>query len=116
MLQLQFGALELALEAPELFLGGPEMVPAMELELLLVRELAREPVTTLEFVPVKDLEISQGIAQSNQLVQSSLPWASSSMADRLTWLNIVLPAALVAPASLEEDLVSMAKALEQVLE
>ena len=38
------------------------------------------------------------------------------MADRLTLLNIALPAALVAPASLEEDLVSTAKALEQVLE
>ena len=116
VLQLQFGALELALEAPGLFLGVPEMVPAMELELLLVRELAREPVTALEFVPVKDLVISQGIAQSNQLVQSSQPWFSSSMADRLTLLNIALPAALVAPASLEEDLVSTAKALEQVLE
>nr|CAN74025.1 hypothetical protein VITISV_021522 [Vitis vinifera] len=116
VLQLQFGALELALEAPELFLGVPEMVPAMELELLQVRELAREPVTALEFVPVKDLVISQGIAQSNQLVQSSQPWFSSSMADHLTWLNIALPAALVAPASLEEGLVSTAKALEQVLE
>ena len=116
VLQLQFGALELALEAPELFLGVPEMVPAMELELLLVRELAREPVTALEFVPVKDLVISQGIAQSNQLVQSSQPWFSSSMADHLTWLNIALPAALVAPASLEKVVVSTAKALEQVLE
>ena len=38
------------------------------------------------------------------------------MADRLTLLNIALPAALVVPASLEEDLVSTAKALEQVLE
>ena len=55
VLQLQFGALELALEAPELFLGVPEMVPAMKLELLQVRELAREPVTALEFEPVKDL-------------------------------------------------------------
>nr|CAN70734.1 hypothetical protein VITISV_028974 [Vitis vinifera] len=116
VLQLQFGALELALEAPELFLGVPEMVPAMKLELLQVRELAREPVTALEFVPVKDLVISQGIAQSNQLVQSSQPWFSSSMADRLTLLNIALPAALVAPASLEKVVVSTAKALEQVLE
>ena len=85
VLQLQFGALELALEAPKLFLGVPEIVPAMELELPLVRELAREPVTALEFVPVKglvkipeiepvmDLGIAQGIAQSNRLVQSSQP-------------------------------------------
>ena len=112
MLQLQFGALELALEAPELFLGVPEMVPAMELELQLVRELAKIP----EIEPVLALGISQGIAQSNQLVQSSQPWVSSSMADRLTLLNIALPVALVALASLEEDLVSTAKALEQVLE
>ena len=116
VLQLQFGTLELALEAPELFLGVPEMVPTMELELPLVRELAREPVTALEFEPVKDLGIAQGIAQSNRLVLSSQPWFSSSMVDRLTLLNIVLPAALVAPASLEKDLVSTAKALEQVLE
>ena len=113
---LEFGAREVALEAPELFLGVPEMVPAMKLELLQVRELAREPVTALEFEPVKDLVISQGIAQSNQLVQSSQPWFSSSMADHLTWLNIALPAALVAPASLEKVVVSTAKALEQVLE
>ena len=85
-------------------------------------------MTALEFVPVKDLVkipeiepvlalgISQGIAQSNQLVQSSQPWFSSSMADRLTLLNIALPAALVAPASLEKVVVSTAKALEQVLE
>ena len=120
VLQLQFGALELALEAPELFLGVPEVVPAMKLELLQVRELAREPVSDLvkipEIEPVMGLGIAQGIAQSNQLVQSSQPWFSSSMADRLTLLNIALPAALVAPASLEEDLVSTAKALEQVLE
>ena len=32
---LEFGAREVALEAPELFLGVPEMVPAMELELQL---------------------------------------------------------------------------------
>ena len=38
------------------------------------------------------------------------------MADRLTLSNIVLPAALVALASLEKVVVSTAKALEQVLE
>ena len=109
---LEFGAQEVALEAPELFLGVPEMVPVMEL----AGDSAREPEMALEFEPVKDLGIAQGIAQSNRLVLSSQPWVSSSMADRLTWLNIILPAALVAPASLEEDLVSTAKALEQVLE
>ena len=29
--QLQFGAREMALEAPDIFLAAPEMVPAMEL-------------------------------------------------------------------------------------
>ena len=83
----------------------------MELELQLVRELARLP----EIEPVMDLGIAQVIAQSNQWVLRSLPWVSSSMADLRTWLNIVLPAALVAPASLEVELVSTAKALEQNL-
>ena len=94
MFPLEFEALELALEAPELFLGVPEMVPAMEL----AGDSAREPATALEFEPVMDLGIAQGIAQSNRLVLSSQPWVSSSMADRLTLLNIALPAALVAPA------------------
>ena len=58
VLQLQFGALELALEAPELFLGVPEMVPVMEL----AGDSAREPEMALEFEPVKDLGIAQGIA------------------------------------------------------
>ena len=92
MFPLEFGAREVALEAPEIFLGVPEMVPAMEL----AGDSAREPVTALEFEPVKDLVkipeiepvmdlgIAQGIAQSNQWVLNSLPWVSSSMADRLT--------------------------------
>ncbi|RVW66751.1 hypothetical protein CK203_066373 [Vitis vinifera] len=87
-------------EAPELFLGVPEMVPAMELELLQVRELAREP---------GDCSVKSIGSELSTLV-------SSSMADRLTLLNIALPAALVAPASLEKVVVSTAKALEQVLE
>ena len=81
MFPLEFGALELALEAPELFLGVPEMVPAMEL----AGDSAREPVTALEFEPVMELVIAQGIAQSNRWVLSSPPWVSSAMADRLTW-------------------------------
>ena len=82
------------------------------LEFVSVKDLVKIP----EIEPVLALGISQGIAQSNQLVQSSQPWFSSSMADRLTLLNIALPVALVAPASLEEGLVSTAKALEQGLE
>ena len=109
---LEFGAQEVALEALEIFLAASEMVPttelARELELQLEKNLVRIP----EIEPVMDL----GIAQSNQLVLSSQPWVSSSIADRLTLLNIALPAALVAPGSLEEDLVSTVKALEQVLD
>ena len=47
----------MALEAPEIFLGVPEMVPAMELELQLVRELARLP----KIEPVLALGIAQGL-------------------------------------------------------
>ena len=114
---LEFGALELALEAPEIFLGVPEMVPTMELaggsarelELQLEKDLVRIP----EFEPVTALGIAQGIAQSNRWVLSSQPLA---MADLRTWLNIVLPAALVAPASLEVELALTAKPLEQNLD
>ena len=81
MFPLEFGAREVALEAPEIFLGVPEMVSAMEL----AGGLAREPETALEFEPVKDLVkipeiepvmalgIAQGIAQSNRWVLSSQP-------------------------------------------
>ena len=89
LLQLQFGALEVALEAPEIFLAAPEMVPAMEL----AGDSTREPVTALEFEPVKDLvKISEmkpvaalGTAQSNRWVLSSQPLASFAVADLLTW-------------------------------
>ena len=96
------------MEAPEIFLAAPEMVPAMEL----AGDLVNEPVMALEFEPVMELKKALEIAQSNRWVLSSQPLASFVMVDLRTWLNIVLPAALVAPASLEEDLVSTAKALE----
>ena len=73
MFPLEFGAQEVALEAPKIFLGVPEMVPAMELarelELQLVKDLARIP----EIEPVMALGISQGIAQSYRWVLSSQP-------------------------------------------
>ena len=77
----EFGAREVALEAPEIFLAVPEMVPAMEL----AGDSAREPETALEFEPMMELENAPEIAQSNRWVLSSPPWVSSSMADRLTW-------------------------------
>ena len=113
---LEFGAREVALEALEIFLGVPEMEPAMELARELELQLEKDLVRIPEIEPVMALGIAQGIAQSNRWVLSSQPLASFLMVDLRTWLNIVLPAALVAPASLEEDLVSTAKALEQVLE
>ena len=110
----------MALEAPEIFLVAPEMVPALEL----AGDLAREPelqqemdlVRIPEIESVMALGIAQGIAQSNRWVLSSPPWVSSAMAYLLTWLDIILPAALVARASPEVELVSTAKALEQNLE
>ena len=57
MFPLEFGAREVALGAPKIFLGVPEMVPAMELELQLVRELARLP----KIEPVLALGIAQGL-------------------------------------------------------
>ena len=112
MFPLEFGAQEVALEAPEIFLGVPEMVPAMEL----ARDSAREPETTLEFEPVLELGKALEIAQSNRWVLSSPPWVSSTMADRLTLEGIVLSAALVARASPEVELALTAKPLEQNLD
>ena len=88
------------------------MVPAMEL----AGDSAREPETALEFEPVMELGKALEIAQSNRWVLSSPPWVSSTMADLLTWLGIVLPVALVARASPNKDLALTAKALEQNLD
>ena len=74
---MEFGAWEVELEAPEIFLAAPEMVPATELAWESARELELEPVMEL----VKALEI----AQSNRWVLSSPPWVSSAVADPLTW-------------------------------
>ena len=69
VLQLQFGALELGLEAPEIFLAAPEMVPVMEL----AGDSAREPETALEIESVMELGKALEIAQSNRWVLSSPP-------------------------------------------
>ena len=74
---MEFEAWEVALEAPEIFLAAPEMVPATELAWESARELELEPVMEL----AKALEI----AQSNRWVLSSQPLVSSAMADCLTW-------------------------------
>ena len=73
---MEFGAQEVALEAPEIFLAAPEMVPATKLAWESARELELEPVMEL----VKALEI----AQLNRWVLSSPPWVYSTVADPLT--------------------------------
>ena len=70
---MEFGAREVALEAPEIFLGAPEMAPKMELARELVRELELEPTMALEIAP------------SSQWVLSFQPLASFAVADHLTW-------------------------------
>ena len=74
---MEFGAWEVELEAPEIFLAAPEMAPATELAWKSARELELEPVMEL----VKALEI----APSNRWVLSSTPWVSFAVADPLTW-------------------------------
>ena len=69
---MEFGAREVALEAPEIFLAAPEIVPAMELE------------TALELEPVMELVKVLEIAQSNRWVLSSAPLVSFAVADPLT--------------------------------
>ena len=70
---MEFGALKVALEAPEILLATPEMAPTTE--------LARIPERILEMEPAKALEI----AQSGQWVLSFQPLASFAVADPLTW-------------------------------
>ena len=62
--------------------------------------------------PAKALEI----AQSGQWVLSFQPLASFAVADLLTWLGNVSPAALAARASPEEELLLAAKAQKRDLE
>ena len=66
---MEFGAREVVLEAPEIFLAAPEMVPATEL----ARDSATELETALEFEPVMELVKALEIAQSNRWVLSSPP-------------------------------------------
>ena len=105
---MEFGAREVAAEAPEIFLAVPEMAPAMEL----AWDSARELETALELEPVMELAKALEIAQSNRWVLSSPPWVSFAMADLLTWVSIVLPEVLAARASQKEELLSAAEGQE----
>ena len=64
---MEFGAREVALEAPVVLLVAPEM--------------AWELATELARIPEKALEI----AQSGQWVLSFQPWVSFAVTDPLTW-------------------------------
>ena len=99
---MEFGAREVAVEAPEILLAAQEMASATELAWESTRELELESVMEL----AKALEI----APSSRWVLSSQPLVSFAMADLLTWLGIVLPEVLAARASPEEELLSVAKA------
>ena len=81
LFRMEFRAQEVALEAPEIFLAAPEMVPATEL----AGDSARELEMTLELEPVMELAKALEIAQSNRRVLSSPPWASFAAADLPTW-------------------------------
>ena len=70
---MEFGAREVAAEAPVVLLAAPEMAPEAE--------LARESARELELEPARALEI----AQSSQWVMSFQPWVSFAVADPLTW-------------------------------
>ena len=103
---MEFGAREVALEAPEIFLAAPEMAPTTELAKIPEKILEMKLVRIPEMEPVMAL----GTAQSNRWVLSSQPLASFAVADLLTWLGIVLPEVLAARASPEEELLLAAKA------
>ena len=66
---MEFGAQEVALEAPEIFLVAPEMAPATELAKIPEKTLEKELMRIPEMEPVMAL----GITQSNRWVLSSPP-------------------------------------------
>ena len=99
---MEFGAREVASEAPVLLIAAPEMAPEME--------LARDSARELELEPVMELVKALEIAPSSRWVLSSQPLVSFAVADLLTWLGIILPEVLAARASLEEELLSATKA------
>nr|CAN77565.1 hypothetical protein VITISV_019078 [Vitis vinifera] len=70
---MEFGALEVAFEAPKLLLAALEMALATELARISEMELELEPVMALEIAP------------SSRWVLSFQPWVSFAVADPLTW-------------------------------
>ena len=78
---MEFGAREVAAEAPVLWISTPEMAPETEL----ARDSARELETALELELVMELVKALEIALSSRWVSSSQPLASFALADLLTW-------------------------------
>ena len=74
---MEFGAREVALEAPMVLLAALEMAPATE--------LAWESATELELEPVMELAKALEIAPSSRWVLSFQLWVSFAVADPLTW-------------------------------
>ena len=74
---MEFGAREVAAEAPVLLLAAPKMAPATE--------LARIPEMELELEPVMELGKALESAPSSRWVLSFQPWVSFAVADLLTW-------------------------------
>ena len=74
---MEFGAREVALEAPVILLAAPEMAPATE--------LASESTRELELEPVMELAKALEIAPSSRWVLSFQPWVSFAVVDPLTW-------------------------------
>ena len=70
---MEFGAREVAAEAPVVLLAALEMAPKMELARELARELELEPAMALEIAP------------SSRWVLSFQLWVSFAVADPLTW-------------------------------
>ena len=74
---MEFGAREVASEAPVLLIAAPEMAPEME--------LARDSARELELEPVMELVKALEIAPSSRWVLSFQPLVSFAVADPLTW-------------------------------
>ena len=74
---MEFGAREVAAEAPVVLLAAPEMAPEAE--------LARESATELELEPMMELAKALEIAPLSRWVLSFQPWVSFAAADLLTW-------------------------------
>ncbi|KAL6340395.1 hypothetical protein AAG906_006049 [Vitis piasezkii] len=68
LLQLHFGAREVALEAPEIFLAAPEMAPANELAKIPEKILERKLVMIPEMEPISSCGFGGAASPEEKLV------------------------------------------------